>query len=36
VLEDITVLTEGSLIAEDRGIKLENITLQMFGRAPKK
>jgi chaperonin GroEL len=35
MLEDIAVLTAGSLIAEDLGIKLENVTLQMLGRAKK-
>ena len=35
VLEDIAVLTAGSLIAEDLGIKLENVTLQMLGQAKK-
>src|ERR1700726_2394950 len=33
MLEDIAVLTAGELIAEDLGIKLENVTLQMLGRA---
>ena len=33
MLEDIAVLTAGSTIAEDLGIKLENVTLQMLGRA---
>jgi chaperonin GroEL len=33
MLEDIAVLTAGSMIAEDLGIKLENVTLQMLGRA---
>src|SRR5471032_914440 len=33
MLEDIAVLTSGTLIAEDLGIKLENVTLQMLGRA---
>ena len=33
MLEDIAVLTAGTLIAEDLGIKLENVTLQMLGRA---
>ena len=33
MLEDIAVLTAGQLIAEDLGIKLENVTLQMLGRA---
>jgi chaperonin GroEL len=33
MLEDISVLTAGSMIAEDLGIKLENVTLQMLGRA---
>jgi chaperonin GroEL len=35
MLEDIAVLTSGTLIAEDLGIKLENVTLQMLGRAKK-
>ena len=33
MLEDIAILTSGTLIAEDLGIKLENVTLQMLGRA---
>src|ERR1700684_2076173 len=33
MLEDIAVLTSGTLIAEDLGIKLENVTIQMLGRA---
>ncbi len=33
MLEDIAVLSGGTLIAEDLGIKLENVTLQMLGRA---
>jgi chaperonin GroEL len=33
MLEDIAVLTSGTMIAEDLGIKLENVTLQMLGRA---
>jgi chaperonin GroEL len=33
MLEDIATLTAGSMIAEDLGIKLENVTLQMLGRA---
>jgi chaperonin GroEL len=33
MLEDIAVLTAGTLIAEDLGIKLENVTLQMLGKA---
>ena len=33
MLEDIAVLTAGTMIAEDLGIKLENVTLQMLGRA---
>jgi chaperonin GroEL len=33
ILEDIAVLTAGTMIAEDLGIKLENVTLQMLGRA---
>ena len=33
MLEDIAVLTGGEMIAEDLGIKLENVTIQMLGRA---
>jgi chaperonin GroEL len=33
MLEDIAIMTGGSLIAEDLGIKLENVTLNMLGRA---
>ena len=33
MLEDIAVLTAGAMIAEDLGIKLENVTLQMLGTA---
>ncbi len=35
MLEDIAVLTGGTMIAEDLGIKLENVTLQMLGRVKK-
>jgi chaperonin GroEL len=35
MLEDIAVLTAGELISEDLGIKLENVTLAMLGRAKK-
>ncbi len=33
MLEDIAVLTGGQTISEDLGIKLENVTLEMLGRA---
>ncbi|TIX63972.1 MAG: chaperonin GroEL, partial [Mesorhizobium sp.] len=33
MLEDIAILTGGQVISEDLGIKLENITLAMLGRA---
>ncbi|MBX9932465.1 MAG: chaperonin GroEL [Methylobacterium sp.] len=33
MLEDIAILTSGQMIAEDLGIKLENVTLPMLGRA---
>jgi chaperonin GroEL len=33
MLEDIAILTGGQMIAEDLGIKLENVTLPMLGRA---
>ena len=35
VLEDIAILTGGQLISEDLGIKLENVTTAMLGRAKK-
>jgi chaperonin GroEL len=35
MLEDIAVLTKGQTISEDLGIKLENVTLNMLGRAKK-
>src|ERR671936_417968 len=35
MLEDIAILTGGQLISEDLGIKLENVTPQMLGRAKK-
>jgi chaperonin GroEL len=35
MLEDIAVMTGGQLISEDLGIKLENVTLDMLGRAKK-
>ena len=33
MLEDIGILTGGTMIAEDLGIKLENVTVQMLGKA---
>ena len=33
MLEDIAVLTGGTVVSEDVGIKLENVTLNMLGRA---
>ncbi len=33
MLEDIAVLTNGQTISEDLGIKLENVTIAMLGRA---
>src|SRR5262249_7168700 len=33
MMEDIAVLTGGTFISEDRGIKLENVTLEMLGSA---
>ncbi|HEX3969723.1 MAG TPA: chaperonin GroEL [Stellaceae bacterium] len=33
MLEDIAILTNGQLISEDLGIKLENVTLDMLGKA---
>ncbi|TIN73882.1 MAG: chaperonin GroEL, partial [Mesorhizobium sp.] len=34
-LEDIAILTGGQVISEDLGIKLENVGLNMLGRAKK-
>ena len=33
MLEDIAILTGGQMISEDLGIKLENVTIEMLGRA---
>ncbi|RWB29094.1 MAG: chaperonin GroEL [Mesorhizobium sp.] len=35
MLEDIAILSGGTAISEDLGIKLENVTLEMLGRAKK-
>ncbi|MDR6817031.1 chaperonin GroEL [Neorhizobium sp. 2083] len=35
MLEDLAILTGGTVISEDLGIKLENVTLEMLGRAKK-
>ena len=35
MLQDIAILTGGTAISEDLGIKLENVTLAMLGRAKK-
>ncbi len=35
MLEDIAILTGGQMISEDLGIKLENVTLDMLGKAKK-
>ncbi len=35
MLEDIAILTGGDLISEDLGIKLENVTVDMLGKAKK-
>jgi chaperonin GroEL len=35
MLQDIAVLTGGELISEDLGIKLENVTINMLGKAKK-
>jgi chaperonin GroEL len=35
MLEDIATLTGGQLISEDLGIKLENVTIDMLGKAKK-
>ncbi len=35
MLEDIAILTGGQMIAEDLGVKLENVSINMLGRAKK-
>jgi chaperonin GroEL len=35
MLEDIAILTEGTMVSTDLGIKLENVTVNMLGRAKK-
>jgi chaperonin GroEL len=35
MLEDIAALTGGTVVSEDLGIKLENVTLEMLGNAKK-
>jgi chaperonin GroEL len=35
MLQDIAVLTGGQVVSEDLGIKLENVTIDMLGRAKK-
>jgi chaperonin GroEL len=35
MLEDIAILTAGTLVSADLGIKLENVTINMLGRAKK-
>jgi chaperonin GroEL len=35
MLEDIALLTGGQMVSEDLGIKLENVTLDMLGKAKK-
>jgi chaperonin GroEL len=35
MLEDIAILTGGQVVSDDLGIKLENVTLAMLGRAKK-
>jgi len=35
MLEDIAILTSGTVISEDLGIKLENVTIDMLGTAKK-
>ncbi|MCH8274638.1 MAG: chaperonin GroEL [Armatimonadetes bacterium] len=35
MLEDVAILTNGKLISEELGVKLENVTLEMLGTAKK-
>jgi chaperonin GroEL (HSP60 family) len=36
MLEDIAILTGGTVISEERGYTLENTTIEMLGTAKKK
>ncbi len=36
MLEDIAILTGGTVISEEKGLKLENTTLDMLGQAEKR
>jgi chaperonin GroEL len=35
MMEDIAILTGGTIVSADLGIKLENVTINMLGRAKK-
>ena len=35
MLEDIAILTGGTVVSEERGFKLENATIEMLGQADK-
>jgi chaperonin GroEL len=35
MLDDIAILTGGTVVSADRGIKLENVKINMLGRAKK-
>jgi chaperonin GroEL len=35
MLEDIAILTGGTVVSEERGFKLENVTIEMLGQADK-
>jgi chaperonin GroEL len=35
MLEDIAILTGGTMVSTDLGIKLENVTTDMLGRTKK-
>ena len=35
MLEDVAVLTDGQLVSEELGVKLENVTMDVLGRAKK-
>jgi chaperonin GroEL len=35
MLEDIAILTGGTMVSSDLGVKLENVTIQMLGRTKK-
>ena len=35
MLEDIAILTGGQVVSEERGFNMDNVTIEMLGRAEK-